>query len=212
MLQIDILKKRFKNNNFDFTYLESKEELLPLLDSLMPEGSSVSVGGSVTLTQTGVLDYLRSGRFNFLDRYAENADVQKIFRECYYADFYLASANAITEHGEVYMVDGTGNRVSATIFGPKHVLLVCGRNKIVENLSKAIERVKTIAAPLNAKRLNCGTYCRDNGRCGSCECDERHLMTRFTCERTICSSSIILSRQIIKDRIHIILINEDLGY
>ena len=206
------IRQAFERNNFGFTYLENKHELPALLDGMMKSGSVVSVGGSMTLFETGVIDYLRSGRFDFLDRYAENADTKKIYRESFFADYYLASANALTMHGEVYMVDGTGNRVAATIYGPDKVFLICGTNKIVTDLNEAVYRVESTAAPLNAKRLRLKTFCNENGRCAQNGLDERNLMCGFRCSETICCSTAVLSRQKVKERIHIILIEGNFGY
>ena len=212
MEKYEKLRKVFENNNFGFVLLEKKEDVVPYLKEHMEKESVCSVGGSVTLDQCRVLDLLRCGDYEFLDRYEMGADLKKIFRATFSADYYISSANALTEHGEVYLVDGTGNRVSATIYGPDKVYLVCGVNKIVKNLKEAVERVKTVAAPLNAKRLNYGTYCRESGQCAKNMADEEHLMCSFTCQNTICCSSVALSRQKIKDRIVIILVAEELGY
>ena len=208
------LKEVFTDNNYCFTALKSSEELITFLEDLMPRGSVVSVGGSMTLFESGVIDLLRSGRYVFLDRYEEGADTEEIFRKAFSADYYLASANALTEHGEVYMVDGHGNRIAATVFGPKHVILICGRNKLVRNLREAIYREKTVATPKNCERLDKKSYCRYNGSCLKPEMDEDHLMCAWYCPDSICANTMILGKQNSSNRgrIHIILVDEDLGY
>lgn len=208
------LKSIFEKNNYRFTSLEGKEELISFIEGLVPDGSTVSVGGSMTLLETGLIDHLRSGRYNFLDRYEPGVDTEDVFRKSFLADYYFASANALTEHGEVYMVDGHGNRVAATIYGPEHVVLICGRNKVVRNLKEAIYREKTVATPKNCERLDKNSYCRHKGECFKPEMDDEHLMCSWYCEDSICANTVILGKQnrSMKDRIHIVLIDEDLGY
>ncbi len=212
MEQFEGLKRTFENNNFNFVVLESVKDVVKYLDDNMEEGSTCAVGGSVTLDQCGVLEHLRNGKYVFFDRYADNADVKDIYHKSFSTDYYLASANAITRHGEVYLVDGTGNRVAAVAYGPGHVFLVVGRNKLVDNLAQAVSRVEKTAAPLNAKRLNLETYCASSGHCGSTEADHDNLMCTFRCRQTICSSTLILSRQRQKNRITILFVLENLGY
>ena len=208
------LKQVFEKKNYGFTFLGSKEELVPFIEGLVPQDSIVAVGGSVTLFETGLIDHLRSGRYDFLDRYEEGIDTEEVFRKSFFADYYFASANALTEHGEVYMVDGHGNRIAATIYGPEHVVLVAGRNKLVKNLREAIYREKTVATPKNCMRLGKDSYCRYKGKCMKPEMDEDDLMCSWYCPDSICANTVILGKQnnSMKGRIHIILIDEDLGY
>lgn len=206
------LEKALKANCFGFRFFKGKDELIDYLRSAMPAGSSAAVGGSVTLSQLGVLDMLRSGEYDFHDRYREGADVERIFHESYSVDFYLASANAITEHGEIYLVDGTSNRTSAILYGPRKVFLIAGTNKVVGNLSEAVSRVKRIAAPENAKRLGIDTYCSAAGECRKTECDRDDLMCSFSCGNTICCNTVVLSRQRAKERIEVLLVDGSFGY
>ncbi|HEX2938029.1 MAG TPA: lactate utilization protein, partial [Ruminiclostridium sp.] len=171
---------------------------------LIKDGDTVSVGGSMTLFETGIIDYLKSGRFNYLDRYADglaHEDREKIFRESFFADDYFTSSNVVTEEGELYNVDGSGNRVSAMIFGPKSVIVVVGYNKIVSDREAAIERVRKIAAPANAARLSCKTPCAKKGECMDCKTDAR-----------ICCSYVFLGQQRENGRIKVIIAGEPLGY
>lgn len=208
------LKQIFENNNYLFTSLDSSSELIPYIETLVPENSKVAVGGSMTLFDTGLIDHLRSGRYTFYDRYEPGVDTEEVFRKSFYSDYYFASANALTEHGEVYMVDGHGNRIAATIYGPRNVILVCGRNKLVKNLKEAIHREKTVATPKNCERLDKKSYCRFNGKCFKPEMDDENLMCSWYCGDSICANTVILGKQnsSMKNRIHIILIDEDLGY
>lgn len=209
------IKKTIKNlekNNIKTYFLESKKDVVPLIERMVAEGSTVAVGGSVTLSETGVLEHLRCGRYTFFDRYKEGlgADgVKEVFRKSFGVDTYVCSTNAITEEGELYNVDRTGNRVGAISYGPESVIIIAGVNKIVANIDEAVKRVKTISAPKNCKRLNCNTYCAQKGYCADVNggmgkgCDSK--------ER-ICTHYVVTSKQLNPDRIKVILVNEELGY
>ena len=209
------LMNNLRKNNMEPYFVQTKEEVVPLLKTLIPAGATVTTGGSVTLNETGVLDLLRSGEYNFLDRFAPNLsreDVEEIFRKAFSADVYLASANALTEKGEIYNVDGNSNRVAAILFGPKSVILVVGKNKIVPDIQAAAERVKRIAAPLNCKRLHVGSYCEKAGVCMSLNHEKPDICDGCDGDGRICCSYTVLSHQRQKNRIKVIIVNEDLGY
>lgn len=193
-----------EKNNMNGYIVSNKEELINKIISLTNEGEKVSCGGSMSLTETGVMDLLRSGRYNFLDRAKEGLsveDIDRIYRECFFADTYFSSSNAITEAGELYNVDGNGNRVAALLFGPKKVIIVAGVNKIVKNLDEAIKRNREIAAPANAKRLNKSTPCTKIGYCMDCKSPEK-----------ICREYTVIKSQKDKNRIHVIFLNDNIGY
>lgn len=204
--------KKLENNNMKGYYAKDRAEALEILKTLIPEGSTVAVGGSVTLNECGVIEYVRNGNFNFLDRYNPNLsrdEIQDIHRQSLIADVYLSSSNAITQDGVLYNVDGNSNRVGAIVFGPKSVIIIVGKNKIVKNLDEAVKRVKTIAAPKNAKRLNCETYCAVKGVCKGVDgemCDGCNSPSR------ICCNYLVSAQQRQKDRIKVILVDENLGY
>jgi len=200
-----------EKNNMSAFYVETKAEVVPLIESLIKEGDTVAVGGSMSLFETNVIELLRNGNYNFLDRYAKDlqpADIEEIYRESYRADCYLCSTNAVTVDGELYNVDGNSNRVSAIAYGPKSVIMVVGINKIVENIDEAVLRVKNIAAPLNAKRLSCDTYCAKTGHC--VKNDSSYDGCRSP--GRICRSRLICDEQRVKGRIKLILVGETLGY
>lgn len=202
--------ENLKKNNIRTHFLNSKDELIPLIEQLVPAGASVAVGGSMSLFETGVIEHLRSGRYNFYDRYADGLTpkgVREVYIQSLSADAYFCSSNAVTEEGELYNVDGNANRVAAISFGPKKVILVVGVNKIVQNLEEAVKRVKTVAAPKNCKRLNCHTYCFEKG-----VCVEEGLGKGCQSKERICRHYVVTSKQKEADRIHVILINETLGY
>lgn len=114
--------KNLEKNNIEALYVESKEDVVPLIEKLVPQGSTVAVGGSVSLDESGVLSHLRSGRYEFFDRYAQGLsreEVMEVYRKSFGVDAYFCSSNAVTEEGELYNVDGNANRISAIAFGPK---------------------------------------------------------------------------------------------
>lgn len=196
--------ENLKKNNMETYYVPTKEGAVDKVKSLISDGEVVAVGGSMTLFETGLIDMLRHGRYSFLDRYKKNltaSDTEKIFLESFLADTYLTSSNAVTEEGELYNVDGNGNRVAAMIYGPKSVIVVVGINKIVKDRDAAVERVKQIAAPANCVRLNRDTPCVKTGECVNCKSEER-----------ICCSYVFLAKQRVKGRIKVIIVGEDLGY
>ena len=208
--------ENLKKNNFNAVYCEDVAAANDTILSIINKGDTVGSGGSVTLSQIGILDILRSGEYNFLDRFKEGLtrpDVEEIFRKTFFSDVYLSSSNAVTQDGELYNVDGNSNRIAAIAFGPKRVIIIVGKNKIVKNLEEAVVRVKTIAAPKNTVRLNCNTYCKVKGHCVSLDNDFDTAMGKgCDSDDRICVNTLISSRQRIKDRITVIIVNEDLGY
>lgn len=200
--RIDKTIKNLERNNMQGYYVEKKEDVIPKLKELMMPGETVAVGGSVTLDECGVIDFLRAGEYRFLDRYAEGIsreEMTEIFRQSFLADTYIGSANALTEKGEIYNVDGNGNRIAAYAYGPKSVIFVCGYNKIVSDLEGAVKRVKEIAAPANCLRLNINSACSKTGTC-------------MSCNHEICCDYLVQAYQRVKDRIKVILVGEELGF
>ncbi|CAI3245483.1 Conserved hypothetical protein, DUF1121 family [Clostridium neonatale] len=196
--------KALEKNNMNGYMVASNVDLISKIEELISPKSKVSCGGSMTLFETGVIDHLKSGRYEFLDRYKEGLtqdEIKEIFRQSFLSDAYVTSTNAITENGEIYNVDGNGNRVAAMLYGPDKVIIVAGVNKIVPNVEEAIIRTKEYASPINAKRLNKETPCTKIGRCVECNSDNR-----------ICNEYTLIKRQIDKNRIHVIFINDNLGY
>ena len=204
-----------KKNRFDVYFAENKEEAREIALELLPEGASCAVGGSATLEQLGLLADLRSGKYRFIDRYdfASQEEREEKLRLGLTADVFLMSSNAVTADGLLYNVDGRGNRIAALGHGPKSVIVIAGRNKIVPTLADAVLRVKTVAAPLNAKRLNCGTYCQEKGHCLSVDqgCAE-NMAAGCASRRRICSKFSIEGMQFIPNRIKVILVDDDLGF
>jgi len=212
MNAIETLLNNLRNNRMDAYYVSTISEVAPRVASLLKEGETVAVGGSMTLEETGVLSLLRNGKYIFLDRYAPAltpAQRDEVFLRSMSADTYLCSANAVTMGGELYNVDGNANRIAALAYGPKQVILVVGINKIVDDLPAAIRRVKTVAAPLNAKRLNCDTYC---ARVGHCAAVDGAMTDGCRSDARICCSYLVTGQQRKPGRIKVILVGEPCGY
>jgi len=195
---------KLEKNNMEAYFVKNEEEMLSKVKELITEGETVAVGGSMTLFETGIIDYLRNGKFNFLDRYKDGLtanEVKEIFRKSFFADSYLVSTNALTENGELYNVDGNGNRVAAMLYGPDQVIVIVGINKIVKDVDADIKRNREISAPINAKRLNKTTPCTKVGYCMDCKSSDR-----------ICNEYTLIKRQGIKGRIKVIIVGKELGY
>lgn len=199
--QLEKVKKALEANRMAAWVLDSAAEVVPLLKTLLLAGGSVSNGGSTTLKECGAIELLRSGAYRFLDREAPGVDKQALYREAFSADAYLASANAVTLQGEIYQIDGQGNRVAALVFGPKSVILVVGRNKIVPDIAAARRRRAELAAPANTHRLGTKTPCATTGVCSNCASPAR-----------ICCSELVMYQQQVENRVKVILVNEDLGF
>lgn len=202
-----------KKNNMEFHYAESKVEVLTIVSNLLKTGDVVATGGSVTLEQCGVIDLLRTDKYKFLDREAIDRDkIDQLYRASFTADAYLCSANAVTEKGELYNVDGNSNRIAAICYGPKSVIVVVGYNKIVANLDEAVSRVKNITAPANTQRLTCPTYCYEKGQCMSYLKENPSMTDGCDSDSRICCNYLISAHQRIKNRIKVIIVGEKLGY
>ena len=204
-----------KNNRFDVFYAENKDEAREIALSLIPEGASIAVGGSATLEQLDLLTDFRSDKYRFIDRYdfSSQEEREEKLRLGLTADVFFLSSNAVTEDGILYNVDGRGNRVAALDHGPKSVVVIAGRNKIVPTLKDAVLRVKTAAAPLNAQRLGYNTYCALKGHCLSVDQGCAEVMTAGCASRQrICSKFSVQAMQFIPGRIKVILVDEELGF
>ena len=213
-MNIEKTIEKLKNNNMETFFAANAEEARKLVLSMIPEGAICASGGSATLKECGIIDAIKTGNYTYLDRNdpALSAEEKEaIVMRAQTCDVYLSSSNAISEDGELYNVDGNSNRVSNLLFGPKSVIIVAGVNKIVKDLDAAIIRVKTIAAPLNCKRLNCNTYCAKMGKCVSLA-NSGNMPKGCNSDDRICVNYTVMSRQRKKDRVKIILVNQELGF
>lgn len=194
--------ENLRANRMDAYFVKTSDEAVKLVESLIPEGSVCRVGGSRTLHETGIISLLENGNYDYRDSHTVPAEeVETARREAFFADYFLASANAITEDGEIYNVDGAGTRVAPIIYGPKNVILVAGTNKLVSDIAAAEDRLRNLAAPANAKRLGCKTPCAETGVCMNCKSPGR-----------ICCSYTLLGYQRLPGRIKVIIVGEHLGY
>lgn len=182
---------------------DDAEEAARILYPLIPEGSTVGLGGSTTLADMGVPEKLREGPWKLIDRYRTSSweETMQRYRDALDADVFVTGTNAITRAGQLVDMDSSGNRVAATIFGPRRVIVVAGANKVVENLDAAFARIREIA-PMNCRRLGHKTPCAESGRCEDCMIPER--MCNYT--------GIIHHGMKEPGRFHVILIAEALGY
>ncbi len=200
-VQAEIAKKNFELRQFECSIVEDEKEALELIESLIKTNDVVSVGGSMTLFETGVIDWLENNQeIQYLDRYHTD-DMHEVFRKAFFADVYLTSTNALTMDGKLLNVDGNGNRVAAMIYGPKKVIVLAGINKLVKDEESAVERIRSIAAPANCVRLNKDTPCTKAGSCVECLNPKR-----------ICASHVKIDRSQTKGRIHVILMMKEAGY
>lgn len=193
-----------KRNNMQGYFVKNREDLFQLLNKLILKNSTIGSGDSDTLEQLGVFDFLRNGDYIFYDKHGENltsTQKREIYIKNFSADNFITGCNAITADGKLVNIDGNGSRVAPMIYGPSQVIVVVGKNKIAENIDKAIERVRQIAAPLDAKRLKKDTPCAKIGRCIDCKHPQR-----------ICNSLVVIVRQFDSERIRVIIVDEELGY
>ena len=181
-------------------YAETKEDALKIALELIPKGSSVTMGGAMSAHEIGLVEALKGPDYNFMDR-DKATDKRAAMLAAYDADFFLSSANAMTEDGIMINVDGNANRVSAIAQGPKKVIFIVGMNKITKDVDSAMKRARNVAAPINAQRFGLSTPCTATGSCMDCKSPD-----------TICCQILITRYSKHKDRIHVILVNDNLGF
>lgn len=160
--------KGLESRNMSGYYASDKEDALRIALSIIPEGSSVTMGGAMSAHEIGLVRALKEGNYNFIDR-DEAADKRAAMLAAYYADVFLSSVNAMTEDGILINIDGNANRVSAIAQGPKKVLFIVGMNKICDDVDGAMKRARNVAAPINAQRFGLSTPCSTTGSCMDCK-------------------------------------------
>lgn len=212
-LRLEKTAKALESNNMTAFIVQTKAEAAEKVKSLIKKGDVIASGGSVTLNECGIIDMVKSSDYCYLDRNAvPPEEVPDIYRKAFTADVYLSSANAITENGELYNVDGNSNRVAAIAYGPESVIIVAGYNKIVGSLDEAANRVKKTAAPANTVRLNCDTYCAKAGECAAFSKGNDEMTCGCSSDSRICCNYLISAKQRHKGRIKVILVAENLGF
>ena len=192
--------KGLESRNMTGYYAADRAEALKTALSLIPEGSSVTMGGAMSAHEIGLVDALKNGNYNFIDRDAVE-DKRAAMLAAYDADVFLSSVNAMTEDGVLINIDGNANRVSAIAQGPKKVLFIVGMNKVCNDADSAMKRARNVAAPINAQRFGLKTPCSKTGACMDCKSPD-----------TICCQFLITRFSKHAGRIHVILVNDSLGF
>lgn len=203
--------RALERNKINAHIANTPEQARKIALDFLSEGCMIAVGGSVTLRQLGIQQMLEDGPYRYTNRYVKGSfefdkdldekQIRQSYLDAYTADVYFCGVNAITSDGKLLFVDGSGNRVSAIAYGPRKVVIVAGINKIVEDVHAGFERIRTIAAPMNNQRYGRQTPCTKTGRCVDCMHPERG-----------CSDYLIVSYQKQADRIHVILVEQELGF
>jgi len=192
--------KGLESRNMKGYYAADKDKALKTALELIKTGSSVTMGGAMSAHEIGLVDELKKGDYNFIDR-DQMEDKRAAMLAAYDADYFLSSANAITEDGIMVNIDGNSNRVSAIAQGPKQVIFIVGMNKVCPDTDTAIKRARNVAAPINAQRFGLSTPCSVTGACADCKSPD-----------TICCQILITRFSRHEGRIHVILVNDDLGF
>ena len=189
-----------ESRNMSGYYAANREAALQTALSLIPAGSTVTMGGAMSAREIGLVDAVKTDSYRFLDRDTA-PDRRAAMLAAYDADVFLASANAITEDGILVNIDGNANRVSCIAYGPKKVILIVGMNKVCPDPDTALKRARNVAAPINAQRFGISTPCTKTGSCMNCKSPD-----------TICCQFLITRYSRHAGRIHVILVNDDLGF
>ncbi len=202
--QAETIIKNLEKRNMEGYFAETKEEAVKIImERFLTPGTSVCFGGSMTLKESGLMDAIGQSDCIVYDRMAAKTpeEMRDMKAKMINSDYFLMSTNAITIDGELVNIDGFANRVSFLCYGPEHVIVLAGMNKVVSGVEDGVRRVRDVASPPNTVRLNKNTPCAKTGRCGDCYSEE-----------CICSQLVITRRSGVKNRIKVILVAEELGY
>ena len=197
------LIKNLQRRHMEAFYCPTKEEAVKKVSELIPNGSSITWGGSMTIRDMGLVDSLHERDDLIIydrDGLKDRAEIEEIYRKAFSCDFFLSSANAISEDGVIVNIDGNGNRVAAITWGPKKVIFVIGLNKVAQTVDAALSRARGTASPINAARFDIKTPCQVDGVCHNCNSPE-----------SICNYVHFL-RNSPKGRHIVVLVGEELGY
>lgn len=197
----EVMIKNLNSRGFEAYYCETKEKALEKALTLIPEGSTVGWGGAMSAQQIGLLDAVNAGEYNAIDRdKAPNPEErEKAMRSCLMADVFITGANALSIDGQMVNIDGVGNRVAAIVYGPRSVIVIAGMNKVMDSLDAAMNRARTVAAPMNKQRFPIQTPCAVTGTCGNCKSEG------------ICNQILITRNSKPAGRIKVVLVGEELG-
>ena len=192
--------KGLESRNMTGYYAADQRAALEKALELIPEGCTVTMGGAMSAHEIGLVQALKDGNYNFIDRDAME-DKRAAMLASYDADVFLSSVNSMTEDGQLVNIDGNANRVSAIAQGPKKVIFIVGMNKVCDDLDGAMKRARNVAAPINAQRFGLNTPCAKTGSCMDCKVPD-----------TICCQFLITRYSKHPGRIHVILVNDCLGF
>lgn len=196
--------KNFAKRNIEAFYCDNKEDAAALAMEFMKDGGTVGMGGTETVKETGLIEKIKATpSLHFIDRDKAKTPEEKraIYLETFSTNYFLMSSNAITIDGELINIDGNGNRVACLIYGPEHVIVIAGMNKVVDDVESGIQRIGTHAAPPNAARLGLNTPCASIGHCSDCHSPD-----------CMCSQIVITRHSKYNGRIKVILVGEELGF
>ncbi len=199
-LLASVVIKGLQSRNMSGYYAKDKDEALKIALSLIPENSTVTMGGCTSSDEIGLTDAVKNGEYKFIDR-SQYEDKRAAMLDGYNADVFISSVNGMSDDGVLINIDGNANRVSAIANGPKKVLFIVGMNKICPDVDTAMKRARNVAAPANAQRFGLSTPCASTGKCFDCKSPD-----------TICCQFLITRYSRHKDRIHVILVNDELGF
>lgn len=191
--------KGLESRNMSGYYAADKEEAVKKALEVIGKGSTVAMGGCQSAHEIGLIQALEEGDYNYIDR--SNMTPRESLMAAYDADVFLSSANAMTNDGIMVNIDGNSNRVSCIAQGPKKVVFIVGMNKICSDLDEAMKRARNVAAPANAQRFDVNTPCKVTGKCADCKSPD-----------TICCQFLITRYSRHEGRIHVVLVNDTLGY
>lgn len=197
---IDTLSKK----NYTPIYADNLNEARNIILDLIPNGSSIALGGSVTINELNLIDIFKSDEYKLFDRYNQPdwPSTVECMRQGLLADYFVTSTNAITKNGELIQTDSGGNRVASLLYGPKNAIVICGINKLIDSYQDGLKRIKEFVGPLNSKRINHKTPCNISGKCENCNTKQR--ICNFT--------TIMKSGERIDGKTFVIIINEEVGY
>lgn len=198
-----LMVKNLKSHHFDAYYCANKEEALAKALELIPEGVTVGWGGAQSAEDIGLLEAIRKGPYQAIDRDTAKSPAERValMKKALLSDVFIVGANALSLDGQMVNIDGNGNRVAAIVYGPDSVIVIAGMNKVVATLEDAIQRTRTIAAPMNKQRFNLETPCEVTGACADCKS-----------ENCICNQLLITRNSKPAGRIKVILVGEELGF
>ena len=198
-----VLVNNLRMRHFEACYCEDAASALAKALEWIPEGASVGWGGAMSAEQIGLIEAVRNGNFSPIDRAKAQSPQQaeRLMRECLSADVFLTGANALSLDGQMVNIDGNGNRVAAIVYGPKSVIVIAGMNKVCDSLEAAVNRARTVAAPMNKQRFPAATGCAQTGVCVDCKA-----------EGCICNQILVTRHCRPAGRIKFILVGEELGF